>query len=224
MLFLIELSGSVVVCFINCLLTNRSEPQMTSNLTAVILVQDTVGYKNDSVIKNKWKWYLGTSQSTVHVRRGELLKEYHHEEKKYNYVLQRDPSVFLRCADENVAPLLTQKEFMLMEGIEKPVDRFGAFIEGMIEFGMSLEPGSRVFVNIGTKDRRLIRAIVHYIGEVLGGQGCHFGVELKVSIILSDWMYLIFYLLTRVHYWNLRDNGNLKFLLQYALYVPPAYL
>ena len=153
---------------------------MTSNPPAFILVQDIVGYKYDSVVMHMVKRFFGTPQSTCRVLRGELLKEYHHEEKNYNYVLQKDPSIFLRCAEEEVAPLLTQKEFMLMEGIEKPRDRFDAFCDGILDFGSSLELGSRVFVHVyneGRVNAKLIRATVHYIGAVQGYQGFQFGVE-----------------------------------------------
>ena len=172
---------------------------MTSNPAMFFLVQDTMGYKYDNVVKHVVKKIFGSPPSSVRVLRGELLKEYHHEEKQYNYVLQKDQSVFLRCADEDVAPLFTQKEFMLMEGIEKPVDRFSAFTDGMIEFGSSLTPGNGVFVTIyseGHANARLIRATVHYIGEVLGQQGFQFGVELKVSMNLSDNSCVLFYLST----------------------------
>ena len=154
-----------------------------ANWAGVMLLQDKVGYKYDDVVKHK---ISGSPQCSVDITRGELLKDYHHEEKKYNYVLQRDPSVFLKCAYEDVAVLFTQEEFMLMEGIEKPVERLNAFTEGMIDFGLSLEPDSRVFVNTGKKEKKLIRGTVHYIGEVQGYQGFQFGVELKVSMHLSD--------------------------------------
>ena len=168
---------------------------MTSNPAAVILVQDKVGYKYDSVVKQMVKRFFGTPLSTSRVLRGELLKEYHHEEKRFNYVLQGDPSVFLRCADEDVAPLSTQKEFMLLEGIIRPTDRFYAFTDGTIDLGNSLEAGSRVFVTIhneGNVKTKLIRATVHYIGEVQGYQGFQLGVELKVSIHLSHRLCSVF--------------------------------
>ena len=170
---------------------------MTSNPVAFILVQHKVGYKRNDVVK----WLFGNPRSTSRVLCGELLKEYHHEEQSYNYVLHKDPSVLLTCTDEEVAPLYTQKEFMLMEGIEKRRDRWDAFKEGMLDFGSSLEAGSRVFVTVYNAvyfESRLIRATVHYIGEVQGYQGFQFGVELKVSIIYQSCV-----LLTRVLYCNL---------------------
>ena len=99
-------------------------------------------------------------------------------------MLQKDQSIFLACADEEVTPLFTEKEFMLLKGIEKPQVRFNTFVDGKIDFGSILEPGSKVFVAIYAE--MLIRATVHYIGEVEGYQGFLFGVELKVSINLSD--------------------------------------
>ena len=166
---------------------------MTSNPAAFILVRDKEGYRYDSVAKHMvMKMFFGTPrstpQSTCRVLCGELLKENHHDEINYNYVLQKDPSIFLRCADEDVAPLFAQKEFMLMEGIEKAADRFTAFNEGMLDFGLSLAPGSRVFVTVyneGYVKKTLLRATVHYIGAVQGYQGFQLGVELKVSINLS---------------------------------------
>ena len=163
-------------------------------MASFILVQDKVGYTYDSVVKQLVRYFLRSPPSTVCVLRGELLKEFHHEEKKYNYVLDKDPLVFLRCADEEVAPLCTQKDFMLLKGIEKPMDRFTVFTEGMTDFGSSLEPDSEVFVttyNEGHVKKRLIQATVHYIGEVQGCQGFQFGVELKVcSKILHWWCYM----------------------------------
>ena len=186
----------------NCLSTYRSEPQMTSNPAAFLLVQHTVGFKYDSVVKHVVKKIIGSPPSSVGVLRGELLKEHHDWEKSYNYVLQRDPLVFLRCDDEDVAPLLTQKEFMLMEGIEKPRDRFHAFNEGMLDFGSSLKPGSRVFVTYNEGHvKRLIRATVYYIGKVQGYQGFQFGVELKVSrlcLCLCLWLTTL-YPLGQIH-------------------------
>ena len=164
---------------------------MTSNPAAVILVADKLGYKYDSVVKHLVKRFFRTPQSTVRILRGELLKEYHHDDKRYNYVLQKDPSVFLTCADEDVAPLFTNKEFMLMEGIEKQVDRFSAYCNGMIDLGMSLEHGSRVFVNENYGTEQLIRATVHYIGEVQGYQGFQFGVELTVSITICMYIMVV---------------------------------
>ena len=151
---------------------------MDSNPAAVILVKDTVGFKH--MVKR----IFGSPWSSVRVLRGELLKEYHHEEKKFNYVLQKDPPVFLKCADKDVVTLFTQEKFMLMKGIEKLVDRFAAFTDGILDFGMSLEIGSSVFVNTDKMKKKLIRATVHYIGEVQGYQGFQFGVELEVSINL----------------------------------------
>ena len=155
---------------------------MASNPTAFILLQDKVAYTN-SIFETSWSMDILNKAShwdTI-VTRGELLERQH----KYNYVLQRDPSVFLRCADKDVAPLYTLKEFLLMEGIVKPIDGFDAFTQGMIDFGSSLTPGNRVFAAIDNEDyvkKRLIRATIQYIGKVQGYQGFLFGVELQVSV------------------------------------------
>ena len=52
-----------MVCFINCLSTYsyRSDPQMTSNPAAFLLIQDKVGYKYDNVVKHMVKIFFWIS-------------------------------------------------------------------------------------------------------------------------------------------------------------------
>ena len=73
-----------------------------------------------------------------------------------------------------------------MEGIERPVDRFQAFTKGLLRFGLALKPCSTVQVTVyySKFERKHIKAIVGYIGEVEGFLGFQFGLEVLVSIFL----------------------------------------
>jgi len=160
---------------------------MSSNAaTGYILLKGVEGFKYKSVFKHLVRIGMDISpESIIPVPRGELMNSCSHFEKKFNHTLQSDQSVFLKCDDEEAASL-HEKEFMLLEGIDNPEDRFSAFAAGLVEFGSSLAPGSKVFVatnGAGYAAQNLTRATVHYIGEVEGYPGTQFGVELKVSML-----------------------------------------
>ncbi len=146
-----------------------------------ILLEDSIGYEYENPLKQTFKKLMGSPVTTTRVLRGELVKECQ-SDPKYNYVLHRNSSIFLTCKDENVAPLIKRKEFLMMEGIEKRHDRFTAFNKGKLELGLTLRLGSRVYVAAFTSGySRDLRATLHFIGEVKGLQGLQFGVEIRVG-------------------------------------------
>ena len=161
---------------------------MSSNTAAGgILLKDEEGFKFRNVHRHLVRSMDISPESTVTVQRGELVKYYDHSKKKYNYTSQSDQSVFLKCDDEeDVAPLHLE-EFMLLEAFDNPADRYSAFAKGLMEFGLSLVPDSKVFVvTSGTSSAKqeLLRATVRYVGEVENHPGTQFGVELNVSMII----------------------------------------
>ena len=162
---------------------------MSSDTAAAggILLKDEEGFKYKNIHRHLVRSNMDISpESTVTVKHGELVKYYNHLKKKYNYTSQSDQSVFLKCDDEDVAPLHLE-EFLLLEGFDNPADRYTAFTEGLMEFGLSLVPDSKVFVvTSGTSSAKqgLVRATVRYVGEVEDLPGTQFGVELNVSMII----------------------------------------
>ncbi len=163
-----------------------------------ILLEDYFGHEYENSLKQTLKKLMGSPVITTRVlRRGELVKECQ-SDPKYNYVLHRNSSIFLACKDENVHPLIKRKEFLMMEGIEKPHDRFTAFNKGKLELGLNLRQGNKVYVVVSTSGySRDLRATLHFIGEVKGLQGIQFGVEIRVGNVelillycVMDYLYL----------------------------------
>jgi hypothetical protein len=95
----------------------------------------------------------------------------------YNYELRRDPAVCLHCDDESVA-LLSEEEFLLLEGIPTPLDRLDSF-KNKLSWGVKLEKIS--LVHVALPEGSHVLAIVRYKGEVESLRGTHFGVEFTVS-------------------------------------------
>ncbi len=155
-----------------------------------ILLEDSIGYEYENPLKQTLKKLMGSPVTTTRVLRGELVKECQFD-PKYNYVLHRNSSIVFACKDENVAPLIKRKEFLMMEGIEKPHDRFTAFNKGQLEFGLNLKQGSKVYVAAFSSGyTRDLRATLHFIGEVKRLQGIQFGVEIKVGNVELILLYL----------------------------------
>ena len=145
-------------------------------LGKAILVLDVTG------TKYKKRFISGSTQ--LNVLRGELVSEIKPDNNPpFNYVLSRDPNVYLFCTENEVAPL-SSKDFLLLEAVSQPCDRIDAF-NIKLEWGANLEPGAGVYVTmkgpyLTVKER--VRAVLHYKGEIGNIPGIHFGVEILVSL------------------------------------------
>ena len=145
-----------------------------------ILVHDVTGTKYNKSLK---RFIPGSQHSSVNVLRGELVSEIKPDNPPFNYVLSRDPNVYLFCTENEVAPLSSQ-DFLLLEAISEPYDRIDAF-NNKLEWGAKLEPGASVYVtakgpNLSVKES--VRAVLHYKGEIGNIPGIQFGVEILVSL------------------------------------------
>ena len=150
-----------------------------------ILTNDVHGYRhNEGVISSLRKAIGGDPNLLVNVLRGELVVE-ESSYADFNLKLCRDPTILLKCCEEDVAPLCSLDEFRLLEGILKPGERFEAFNAGQLELGLKLEPGCKVYVKVSKPHhgvKRYVRAVVHYKGKVGNHPGTMFGVEILVRL------------------------------------------
>ena len=151
-----------------------------------ILLEDVLGYKHDGLVKSAFKKMMtgGDPYSVVNILRGELVEEYPMPELNFNMRLWRDPTICMFMSEDShaLAPLSTE-EVLLLEGIEHASNRFSIFIDGGIELGKNLVPGSKVYVEIYGDDHvksKQARATVKFKGKVQGLPGTMFGVEIKV--------------------------------------------
>ena len=149
-----------------------------------ILVKDEEGYKFDGTLIYAYKRLTGGAQySCVNLERGELLEKIN--STQYNFKLCRDPSIFLKCSEHCVAPLHGSKEFLLMEGIGNPAERYKSFISGQLQYGLKLAQGSEVYV-APPGCNQYVRATIRFIGKVGALPGTIFGVEILVRITFNN--------------------------------------
>ena len=157
-----------------------------------ILTKDAPGYKLGGTVMSVFKRVIGDfPYSPVNVLRGELVMKVT-SYADFNLKLCRDPTVLLKCC-EDVAPLCSLDEFLLMEGIEKPSERFEAFHAGQLELGLKLELGWKVYVAVPGPNlaiKKYARAVVHYKGKVGNLPGTTFGVEILVRLMLVISVYV----------------------------------
>ena len=116
--------------------------------------------------------------SEVNILRGELITVKQSSSSETKYQLHRDPNVYVKCINEDIAPL-NQQEFLLMEGIEKPADRTEVFNKEKLDWGITLEQGAPIYVILCYA--QYARAVMHYKGFIGNVPGIRFGVEILVS-------------------------------------------
>ena len=138
-----------------------------------ILLKDSWGLSK-STLK---KLIPAVPYSEVIILRGELITVKQNSSSETKYQLHRDPNVYVKCINEDIAPL-NKQDFLLMEGIEKPADRMEAFINEKLDWGITLKEGSTVYVILNTQ---YARAVVHYKGVIGNVPGIRFGMEFLVS-------------------------------------------
>ncbi len=145
-----------------------------------ILLKDVQGIKKNTGALKKLL-HRGAPHQNINILRGELIVA-KQDDPSYNYQLWSDPNVLFYSEEDNVAPL-SQNEFLLLEGIKKPLDRL---VNGdKLELGEALGVGSQVYVNIPGPDLSVAaveraRGVVHYKGRVGDMPGIRFGVEILV--------------------------------------------
>lgn len=162
-----------------------------------ILLKDHVGEKSESTFDMLRRVVSGKSP-VVNVLRGELVEPIPGDEltlrregqKPYNYRWKKDPAVLLYCHEYDIAPL-SDKEFLLLEGIQTPNARYEVFISGeKLDWGCNLKPGDTVYVSISSLTvlpSYRAAAVVRYVGGLvhLPGMphqpGLMFGIEIVVS-------------------------------------------
>ena len=129
--------------------------------------------------------------SSVNALKGELLIAIPHDKivgrsdgtKPHNYRLVKDETISL-YAEDDVAPL-NDHEFLILEAIKSPLDRYEAFLNKM-DWGQGLKLGDAVYVTIPGKhptSNVRVSAIVRYAGQTANHSGILFGVEIMVIIL-----------------------------------------
>ncbi len=103
-----------------------------------------------------------------------------------HYELWSDRNVlFYSREKDNLAPLVSQDDFLLMEGIKMPLDRLKAFKGNKgnkLEFGKTIDVGSEVYIHLQEKR---VRGVVHYKDIVGDLPGILFGVEIMVRFLIT---------------------------------------
>lgn len=121
------------------------------------------------------------------VSKGELLVEVvasagHAEEdaslQDYHLATSKGDSAIV-SADSEVAAL-TDREFALLQAIEKRRTRYGVHQSGKCSWGAGLKVNDSVNVSLSKPDVQVYAAI-RYIGQIRGYNGTMFGVEIVVS-------------------------------------------
>ena len=141
-----------------------------------ILLQGAQGSKTVNPVKK----FLGVYN--VNVPSGELLITLP-DDLKHTYRLDRDLTVVCTVSDELQVVPLHQREFLLMQGIRQPAERIETFNRGKLDWGLSLCPGSKVYVKLPDSNISMdkwAKATVHYVGRVGNLRGTQFGVEILV--------------------------------------------
>ena len=145
-----------------------------------ILVKDVEGFK---FVKSAIARLTGREKySPVRVLRGELLEPHAKNNPTTNFRIIHDHSVLMFVEEEDLVPLNKKEEFLLLEAIHKPSDRFAAFIDGTLELGLFLEQNSIVFVDMydpGNVKKTQVKGTVMYKGEVNGVPGTLFGIKVS---------------------------------------------
>ncbi len=125
----------------------------------------------------------GTPYQNINILCGELMIA-KQDDPSFNYQLWGDPNALFYSMEDNVAPL-TQNEFLLLEGIQKPSDRLEAFNGNKLELGEALCVCSQVYINLPGPNLSVAaaeraRGVVHHKGRVGDLPGILFGVEIMV--------------------------------------------
>ena len=152
--------------------------ETSNDAVGYILLTNVTGLRlNHGGCLNRLFRYSSTSDE--YISRGELITA--KEKPSSDYQLYHDPSISLSCKLDGIAPL-NRQEFEILEAINSPVDVMSVY--NLLDWGVSLKPGSIVYVKIFADDHtepEHARAIIRYKGEVKDHQGTVFGVELLVS-------------------------------------------
>ena len=106
----------------------------------------------------------------------------------HNYeTVQKDHTVTLYCESNDLAPL-SEREYMLLAGIENVETRYKTFISpDKFEWGNKLRSGDSVDISLpgpfNAAPSKTVSSVVRYVGPVEGLPGDNFGVEIKVYVL-----------------------------------------
>ncbi len=115
-------------------------------MNGYILLKDVHGTKKNTRAFEKLVnlMYTGTPYQNINILRGELIVA-KQDDPNFNYQLWSDPNVLFYSMEDNVAPL-SENEFLLLEGIRNPFDRFEAF-------ALCVKDYPRQYLNLPVQDR-----------------------------------------------------------------------
>ncbi len=151
-----------------------------------IVIIDVEGFKANGAIKSTIAKFTGRDQySTVRVLRGELVEPHAVNDLNFNFHLVHDHSVLMCVKEEDLAPL-GKEEFLLLDPISKPADRFDAFTNGALKLGLSLKVDSIVLVDVygpGHVKKGQAKGTIMYKGEVTGVPGTAFGIKVSNAFL-----------------------------------------
>ena len=117
-----------------------------------ILLKDVQGIKKNTGALKKLL-HRGAPHQNINILRGELIVA-KQDDPNFNYQLWSDPNALFYAMEDNVAPL-SQNEFLLLDGIRKPINRLEAFISNKLELGEALCVSSQVYINLPGPWQRL---------------------------------------------------------------------
>ena len=148
-----------------------------------ILLVETVAEQQVSYVQSF------TGASCIKLDKGELLIAVSEElapvdneaTTLYNFHLASDKNTTLHLDIDGSSAVLSDPEFMLLQAITTPLDRFKAYKSGKCTWGLSLQVGDTVDVDDSWVDAP-VAAIVRYIGEISDHCGTMFGVEIVVRV------------------------------------------
>ncbi len=153
-----------------------------------IVIKDMEGFKANGAVMSTVAKFTGRDQySTLRVLRGELFEYHAVSDLNFNYRLVHDHSVFICVKEEDLAPL-SKEEFLILDAISKPSDRFTAFTNGALKLGLALKQDSIVFVDMygpGHVKNGRIKGTIMYKGKVNGLPGTVFGIKVSYAFFFS---------------------------------------
>ena len=156
----------------------------------VLLLKDAQGARS-----GKKKGLLKLTPSLGTVCRGELLlkdkvTQYKDGETAHNFKAASDPSVTLRCTEDDVAPL-SSNQFHLLKPIKSREACYNAFQKGLLDWASKLKKDDLAYVILLTNlvQEQYVLVVIRYIGSLQTEPGIWFGVEIVVCEVVSYYIY-----------------------------------
>ena len=149
-----------------------------------ILLQDRVG---EIMERSMLTLGFGTKSTPTQLLKGELLEALPENEQPGDSTKIAlggiDRKLRVECRMDDVMKL-TLQEVDLLLAISSATSRYQiCFDRKRLDFGKGLEYGSQVLVSINGVSKKL-PGVVWFKGELHSSPGTHFGIELRVSVVI----------------------------------------